>query len=118
MLSTAPITVPSFDETSKFALSVAVVAESCRCEKPLRGECRLPHTHSPITGHTKMKSIVERGGHIEFRKGARRQFQQGSVHAERPRLPPTGGARHSRKEKKHLKKLPPDAFNPSQNAII
>jgi hypothetical protein len=34
---------------------------------------------------------------------------------------PTGGARHSRKQNKNFKKRKykdPDAFNPSQNAII
>jgi hypothetical protein len=42
VLSTAPITAPSFDETVEICAIVAVVdirVESCGREKPLRGEC-------------------------------------------------------------------------------
>jgi hypothetical protein len=54
-------------------------------------------------------------GHCILRSGT---HVQGSAHAGRSRPPPTGGAQHSRKKKKKKICNLPDAFNPSQNAII
>jgi hypothetical protein len=49
--STAPITAPSFNETSEFAPPVAVVEMSSLCEheKPLREECN--NSHENFMGH-------------------------------------------------------------------